>query len=76
MAKTDDAKPDTIESQIDRLIVQADALRSFSDDDPKKTALAGIVDQINALRAIQEGAPTPDERIRRAALKNAQIEAA
>lgn len=42
-----------IEAQINGLLAEADPLRSLDDDDPAVEPLAGIVDQINRLRAKQ-----------------------
>ena len=44
----------TIEDQIQSLIAHAEPLRALDDDDPAKAPLAGIVDEINRLRAVQE----------------------
>lgn len=43
----------TIEDQIAALLAQADPLRGLDDDDGAKIPLAGIVDEINRLRAMQ-----------------------
>lgn len=42
-----------IEAEIKRLLTLAEPLRSLDEDDLVKTPLAGIVDAINKLRAIQ-----------------------
>ncbi len=42
-----------IESEIERLMKLAEPLRALSEDDLAKQPLAGIVDEINALRAKQ-----------------------
>lgn len=54
----------SIEDQISNLLAHADPLRLLHDDDPAKAPLAGIVDEINRLRAEQaaaakEAPPTP-----------------
>ena len=41
-----------IQKQIDDLIAKATPLRALDDDDPKKLALTGIVDEINYLREV------------------------
>ncbi len=43
----------TIEDQIRDLLAKAEPLRSLPDDEPAKVPLTAIVDEINALRAIQ-----------------------
>lgn len=43
----------TIEQDIEALLAKADDLRPLPEDEPSKTPLAGIIDQINKLRAIQ-----------------------
>lgn len=43
----------TIQARIDALIAEADALRPLPEDEPMKAPLAGIVDEINELRAVQ-----------------------
>lgn len=43
----------SIEKAIEVLLAKADELRPVPDDDPIKAPLAGIVDEINSLRAIQ-----------------------
>lgn len=42
-----------IEAQIQSLLAEAEPMRSLPDDDPATAVLSGIVDKINALRAIQ-----------------------
>jgi hypothetical protein len=42
-----------IETEISRLLVLAEPLRSISEDNPAHLPLAGIVDEINRLRAMQ-----------------------
>lgn len=44
----------TTEDQIQSLLAHAAPLRELADDDPNKAPLAGIVDEINRLRAVQE----------------------
>jgi hypothetical protein len=46
-------KPKSIEDQITALLAEAKPLRSVPTDDPLADKLGRIVDQINALRAIQ-----------------------
>ena len=49
-----------IEEQIAALLAKALPLRLLEDDDEAKRPLAGIVDQINALRALPvEAVPEP-----------------
>lgn len=48
-----------IEGEIQRLLDKADPLRELEDDDPKKAALPGLVDDINALRAEQSALNNP-----------------
>ncbi len=43
----------SIQSQIDALLIEADALRPLPEDEPLKAPLAGIIDHINQLRAMQ-----------------------
>lgn len=40
------------ESEINRLLALAEPLRGLAEDDPAKAPLAGIVDEINRLRAL------------------------
>lgn len=49
----------SIQARIDALLAKADPLRPLDEDDPRKEPLAGIVDEINRLRAEQS-----EERIR------------
>ena len=46
----------TIETEIDRLLKLAEPLRKLDDEDLAKVPLAGIVGEINSLRA-QQAAP-------------------
>lgn len=43
----------TTEDRIQALLAKAEPLRELADDDPAKEPLAGIVDEINALRSRQ-----------------------
>lgn len=43
----------TVSERIEALVAQADALRPLHDDDVEKLPLAGLIDQINELRAVQ-----------------------
>ncbi len=43
----------TIEEEIETLLRQAEPLRCLPDDEPAKVPLTAIVDEINALRAMQ-----------------------
>lgn len=43
----------TVSERIEALVAQADALRPLHDDDPLKLPLAGLIDHINDLRAVQ-----------------------
>ena len=45
--------PDQIEDEIQALLAEAEPLRQLDADDPKQAPLAGLVDQINSLRALQ-----------------------
>ena len=59
-----------IEDQITALLAEAEPLRCLPQDDPAALPLAGIVDEINRLRAIQavpgfvdsDDAATPPKR--------------
>lgn len=51
----------TIEDQITALLAEAAPLRCLPQDDPAALPLAGIIDEINRLRAIQAGAPVRAE---------------
>lgn len=48
----------TIEDQITALLAQAEPLRCLPDDEPAKAPLAGMVDEINRLRALQAAGHT------------------
>lgn len=47
----------TLQDRIEELLAEAAPLRELDEDDPAKAPLAGLVDQINALRAEQASAP-------------------
>lgn len=46
----------TLKDQIAALLAKAAPLRELEHDDPRAAPLAGIVDEINALRALQDKA--------------------
>ncbi|MGL5736244.1 MAG: hypothetical protein ACRCYS_15375 [Beijerinckiaceae bacterium] len=50
-----------LEDQITELLEEALPLRELGDDDPAKERLAGIVDRINTLRAVQAGSMLAEE---------------
>lgn len=43
----------SIEAEIQALLAEAEPMRGLPDDDPQTAVLAGIIDGINRLRAIQ-----------------------
>ncbi len=43
----------SIEAEIQALLSEAEPMRGLPDDDPQTAVLAGIIDGINKLRAIQ-----------------------
>ena len=43
----------TVSARIEALVTQADALRPLHPDDPKREPLGLLIDEINALRAVQ-----------------------
>lgn len=46
----------TLEDQIQALLAKAEPLRALPDDEPAKDPLGGLVEEINALRALQDAA--------------------
>lgn len=52
-------KHEALEKLIQALAAKAEPLRELGDDDEAKKPLAGIIDEINALRAKQEKLGTP-----------------
>ena len=43
-----------IEADVGVLLAQADELRAMPEDEPMRLPLAGLIDKINALRALQD----------------------
>ena len=50
-----------VENEIQRLMALAEPFRAMADDDLAKLPLSGIVDEINALRAVQAAPGFVDE---------------
>lgn len=50
----------TVDEQIAELLAQAAPLRLLADDEAEEKGLPGIVEQINALRALPPGSDAPE----------------